>query len=651
MTTNAAPTGRILNVDDNAAGRYVKTRVLTLAGFEVIEAENGAEALAKAAAERPELVLLDVKLPDISGLEVCRRLKSAAETRAILVLQTSASMVDSAHRIKALDGGADSYLVEPIEADELVANVRALLRLSRAEQARREAEHARDESEARFRQLAESITDVFWVVDAPVTHFLYVSPAYDKHWQGQAEQLYSRPSAWFTHVHADDRQRMQQRFAQLMQTEGYQDEYRVVDAAGEERWVTERVFPIRDASGKPTRFAGITQDNTLRKRAELMLIGADRRKDEFLAMLSHELRSPLAPIRSAVDVLSRTRVDADSKANALRIIGRQVEHLARLVDDLLDVARINQGKISLNVGPLQLQAVLNAAIETTRPLMQIKGHELDVELPDAPVWVSGDEVRLTQVFGNLLNNAAKFTPAEGRIEVRVRRGARRVEVSITDNGAGMSADVIPHVFDLFAQAEQALDRSQGGLGVGLSLVKRMLTMHGGDVHAESEGPGKGSRFTVTLPQIEAPEHEAGAPATKPRAGALRILAVDDNADALEAMAMLLESAGHAVHMATHADSALRLAADVTPDVVLLDIGLPGMNGYELAAALRAMKLPNPPVLIAVSGYGREGDRARARDAGFAHHLVKPADPARLFAILGEVGKASAATSRAPTHTG
>jgi PAS domain S-box-containing protein len=632
IASNRAP--RILNVDDNAGARYVKTRVLRQAGFDVIEAVNGREGLDKAHSEKPELILLDVKLPDINGLEVCRRLKNEPETSSILVLQTSASLIDSVHRVRALDAGADSFLVEPIEPEELVASVKALLRLRRAEEAHREVQSALGESEARFRQLAEAMGDVFWIVGTAEARFLYVSPAYVRHWQRDERRLLADAGSWFEAMHADDRARMHERFLRLAESDGYEEEYRILGATGEERWIAERAFPIRDALGRHFRFAGISQDVTLRKRAELLLIEADRRKDEFLAMLSHELRSPLAPIKSAVDILSLQRADADTGARATGIIRRQVDHLARLVDDLLDVARINRGKISLDIAPVELRAVLTSAIETVRPMLESRRHEMALALPAEPLYVNGDAVRLSQVFGNLLNNAAKFTEPGGRIRIEAERRGSRVEVHVSDNGAGIAPEVRSQVFDLFTQAGRALDRSQGGLGIGLSLVKSIVALHGGEVWAESAGLGAGSRFTVRLPLGAAPVEASGGtarPASRRRV--LRMLVVDDNADSVEAMAMLLESLGHRVETATRSDTALEKAAASWPEVVLLDIGLPSMSGYDVARALRAMPFPAPPVLIAISGYGRDSDRALAREAGFDHHLVKPADPQALFAII------------------
>jgi PAS domain S-box-containing protein len=629
---------RVLNVDDNDGARYVKTRLLTHAGFEVLEAASGGEALELARERQPELVLLDVKLPDINGLEVCRLIKQGAATQHILVLQTSASMVDSAHRVRALDAGADSYLVEPIEPEELVANVRALLRLRRAEDAYRRAKSALGESEERFSQLAESITDVFWVLDlqAEVPRFLYVSPAYGQVWRFDTMTLLHEPGRWFAVMHPDDQTRMRARWQPPFGA-GYEEEYRVMSSDGEMRWVAERAFPVSDAAGNVYRLAGVSQDITARKRAELLLKEADRHKNEFLAMLSHELRNPLAPIRNAVDVLYNAPQPLDaSRSKAVSIIGRQVEHMARLVNDLLDVSRISQGKIALATEPVLLDSIVASAIETAAPLIEAKRHRVVVELPAPPVVLQADGVRLAQVFANLLHNAAKFTSASGCIRVEAVLQPDQVQVSIADNGIGIAPEVLPSVFDLFTQADQTLDRAQGGLGIGLSLVKTIVRLHGGEARAESAGPGQGSRFTLTLP-VAAGAPAPALPSALPGAPRLlRVLVVDDNVDSVETMALLLESQGHEVHTAVDGPTAIDRAAELQPDVVLLDIGLPGMSGYEVARALRRQPHPQAMTLVAISGYGRDSDREAAHAAGFDHHLVKPADPERIFEIMAAV---------------
>ncbi|WP_119156677.1 hybrid sensor histidine kinase/response regulator [Caldimonas tepidiphila] len=630
----------ILNVDDNDAARYVKTRVLTLAGFRVVEARTGQEALELTRSEAPELVLLDVKLPDINGLEVCRRLKEDPATATVIVLQTSASLVDSAHRVRALDAGADSYLVEPIDAEELVANVKALLRMRRAEEAHRRAEGALRASEERFRQLAQSVSDVFWVLSPAEAGFEYVSPAYERLWGRSAEPLQRDWQEWFAAIHPEDRARVREGFARLFESGVYEEEYRIVGPDGQARWIAERGFPIRDAQAATHRFAGISQDVTSRKQAELLLLEADRHKDEFLAMLAHELRNPLGPIRSAVDLLARRGERDALDSRAISIIGRQADHLARLVDDLLDISRISHGKINLRVEPVELRAVLQAALETTREFTESRGHQVTLALPGEPIWVRGDAVRLSQVFSNLFNNAAKYTPEGGEIGLYVEPAEHGVRVRVVDNGCGIRAELLPRIFGLFTQGERTLDRSQGGLGIGLSLVRRLVELHGGTVQAASAGPGQGAEFSVVLPVTEAPQPQGAATAEAAASAARRVLVVDDNTDAAEAIGLLLRLHDHEVRVCGDGAEALAAAPVFAPDVVLLDVGLPGMNGYEVARALRRTPQGRGAILVALTGYGSESDRVQAQEAGFDHHLVKPADVEQLLAIIG-AGRAPA----------
>jgi signal transduction histidine kinase len=500
--------GLVLNVDDSDAARYVKTRILRRAGFEVLEAANGAQALAHLAESKPALVLLDVQLPDINGREICARIKADPGLARIVVLQTSASHIDSRHRVASLDAGADGYLVEPMEPEELVANVRALLRMRKAE----------DERQAALEALQE----------------------------------------------------------------------------------------------------------------------ADRRKDEFLAMLAHELRNPLAPIRNAVEILRADDPAVREKARAM--IGRQVRHLARLVDDLMEVSRITQRKVVLQKSAVQLAAVIDSAVEVARPFVEARRQALAVTVEEQPVWLEADAVRLSQVIGNLLHNASKFTPLDGRISLDARRVGDEVRIVVTDDGEGISAEVLPKVFDLFTQGERTLERTQGGLGIGLSLVKGLVTMHGGTVEAESAGPGKGSRFTIRLPMPLVPATQPlprAARASSPMPH--RILVVEDNVDSAEAMLLLLRQSGHEVKTVNDGAEAVGIARIFRPDVILLDIGLPGMDGYELAGKLRGMEETRDARMIAVSGYGQQKDRQRSTDAGFDLHLVKPVDPSRLREAIEAAG--------------
>jgi signal transduction histidine kinase len=497
----------ILNVDDDEAGRYVKSRILRLAGFDVREAATGAAAVQMIQERPPDLVLLDVRLPDVDGRELCRQLKSEARTAQIVVLQTSASHLDAKTRVAALDAGADGYLNVPVEPEELVAHVRALLRM-------RKAEHERQKALEALRE-------------------------------------------------------------------------------------------------------------------------ADRRKDEFLAMLAHELRNPLAPIRNAVEIL-RLSEEREVRERARELVGRQVQHLARLVDDLLEVSRITQRKVVLKRAPVTLASVVESAVEVVRPNYDALRHRLEVELPRGEIWLDVDAVRLSQVLGNLLHNAGKFTGSGGHVKLEARRDGKWLEIRVTDNGVGIAADVLPTVFDLFAQADRSLERSQGGLGIGLSLVKGLVEMHGGTVRAESEGLGRGSTFVVRLPLHEVKPQPARAKAVLVSSPApRRVLVVEDNVDSAESMLLLLRNVGHEVAVVNDGREAVDAALRFKPDVILLDIGLPGVDGFHLAQTLRAMPQTSAARLIAVSGYGQERDRERSKAAGFDLHLVKPVDPRRLTAAIDE----------------
>ncbi|ACC69328.1 response regulator [Paraburkholderia phymatum] len=521
--TVAAPL--ILNVDDNDGARYAKTRVLVHAGFDVVEAATGQGALDQVRTHNPAIVLLDVKLPDISGIEVCSILKRDPQTRSTLILQTSAAAVQSFDKVRALDGGADSYLTEPIEPAELVANVRALLRLHRAEEA------------------------------------------------------------------------------------------------------------LRDA---------------------------DRRKDQFLATLAHELRNPLAPIRNAVELMDpRYHAAEDAVCHARMIARRQVEHLSRLVDDLLDVSRITHGKIALQRECVHLDAAVATAVEANQPFIATKQHTLRVNVPKSACMIYGDPIRVAQVISNLLSNAAKYTPEGGVIELDVSAADGSVTVRVRDNGIGIPPNELADVFNLFMQSEDSLARSEGGLGIGLSLAKTLTELHGGTIEAFSGGLGMGSEFVVTLPMVveqsagkpcdASPDTSAaadGEPAARQPAGEAtpatrrRVMVVDDSVDGAESMSILLEMLGHEVRVMYDGAAAIAAASEFKPEVVLLDIGLPGVDGYQVARALRAEPATAGALLIALTGYGQDTDRQRTRDAGFDHHLVKPAsldDIERVIAADGASG--------------
>ena len=363
---------------------------------------------------------------------------------------------------------------------------------------------------------------------------------------------------------------------------------------------------------------------------------ADRRKDEFLAILAHELRNPLAPMRNAIQILNQGGDDQSVVKYSRDVIDRQIQQMTRLIDDLLDVSRISRNKLELRKESVTLQAVIESAIEASQPMIAESGHQLTLSIPEQPIRLNGDPTRLAQVFLNLLNNAAKYTERGGEIELTAAKDGAQVVVSVADNGIGIPADKVPSLFQMFAQVQDSIARSQGGLGIGLSLVKRLIEMHGGTIEASSEGLGKGSRFTVRLPcdlVAKTVNGQGSGASSGSLTTRLRILVVDDNYDAAITLTMLLKSMGNEVRTVHDGEAAVLMAREFLPEVILLDIGLPKMNGYEVARAIRGEVWSQDVVLIAVTGWGQEDDKARAAAAGFDRHLVKPVDPQTLMKIL------------------
>ncbi len=413
---------------------------------------------------------------------------------------------------------------------------------------------------------------------------------------------------------------------------------REAGAAMEELFVDFVYQPIRGPAGTVEGIFVEGSDVTLRKRVEDELRAANRQKDQFLAMLAHELRNPLAPITTAAQLLQRGSLDPERARHASAIIARQAEHMTALVNDLLDVSRVTRGLVSIENEELDVTGVVNGAVEQVRPLLDAKRQELRVELWHQPLYVSGDRTRLMQVMSNILNNAAKYTPAGGKLILRITAEGEEAVIAVRDSGQGIDPQVLPYIFDLFTQAEPTPDRSQGGLGIGLALVKSLVLLHGGRVSAHSEGLGEGSEFVIRLPLLQAlpaAEMQALAPAAA-ATGSVRVLVVDDNADAAQMLATLLEAHGHEVSVEYDGSGGFARAQRERPEVMLLDIGLPDMDGHELARRLRASSLTEGATLVALTGYGQSEDRERARQAGFDRHLVKPANLSELLRILAEV---------------
>jgi PAS domain S-box-containing protein len=403
------------------------------------------------------------------------------------------------------------------------------------------------------------------------------------------------------------------------------------------------VSPLLDDAGHVVGASKVARDITEKKRAEAALREADRRKDEFLALLAHELRNPLAPLRNGLQVLRLAGRDADTVAQVREMMDRQLEHMVRLIDDLLDIARISQNKIELRRTHVPIAAVIDSAVETARPSIEAEGHELSISLPDEPLFVDADLTRLGQVFSNLLTNSAKYTPPRGRIWVTAERAGKDLVVTVRDTGIGIPAHALPRIFDMFAQVDRSIERSTGGLGIGLALVKGLVEMHGGTVTAVSDGPGMGSTFTVRLPALGAVAKPASARSRSLMHSAAtsgrRILVVDDNRDSAISLAKVLKLLGNDVHTAHDGIQAFESASALRPEVILMDVGMPGQNGYAATRQIRQQPWGRRTIIIALTGWGQEGDRIQSREAGCDGHLVEPVNLPDLEKMLAELTKA------------
>lgn len=444
-------------------------------------------------------------------------------------------------------------------------------------------------------------------------------------------------------THPDDRQRDVDAVQRVLaeRAPGWQHEKRYMRKDGTVRWVLVTGTVLPAVGGKPPLAVAIIQDIHDRKQAEDALRAAneelreaDRRKDEFLAMLAHELRNPLAPLRTALAILQSHTPADEALRRCHDVIGRQVSQMARLLDDLLDVSRLSRGKLMLRRGPVLLQDVLDAAIETSRPLIQQHGHALTVRYAEEPILLDADATRLTQVFGNLLNNAANYTESGGHLEVTAERDRDMACIEVRDNGIGIPAEMIDRVFELFTQASTP-GRGAGGLGIGLALARRLVEMHAGTIHATSEGIGRGSTFVVHLPVVAGRSTPRTADTGQPDGARLsrRVLVADDNTDAAEMVGLLLESAGCTVRLAFGGHAAVREAEAFRPEVVLLDIGMPDLDGYEVCRRIRRQPGGSTMTIVALTGWGQDEDRRRSALAGFDHHVVKPVAPAVLIDIV------------------
>jgi PAS domain S-box-containing protein len=526
--------------------------------------------------------------------------------------------------------------VRTMELEELVGNLR--LREESLRVARRLAEARLRESEEQFKTIADLAPAKIWITNAD-GRCVYLSPKWYAFSGRTPEQ--DLGLGWKEILHPEDKGHLEHVVGDATARRvAFGLDARFLRHDGVYRWMASTGNPRFGESGEFLGFVGVVVDIHERKIFEQELKEAGRRKDEFLATLAHELRNPLAPIRNGLHVMRLAGQDSGSVERARDMIDRQLGQMVRLIDDLLDVSRITSGKIELRRSWINLHDAVQSAVETSRPLIDAQGQDLEVTLPSEPILLDADLTRLAQAFSNLLQNAAKFSERGGRISLTARRDDGRVVVSVRDTGAGIPADLLPHVFGLFMQGDRALGRQQGGLGIGLTLVRRLVELHGGTVEAKSEGAGLGSEFVVTLPVVELPETRVpvGLPPAMAHpvpASRRRVLVVDDNEDSVGSLAELVTLMGHESVAARDGEEALRLAESFRPDTVLLDLGMPRMSGYDVCRALRAKSWGGSMVIVALTGWGQSEDRARTRAAGFDAHIVKPLDPVSLAEFLAK----------------
>lgn len=650
----------ILNVDDTEPLRYAKTRILRAAGHTVHEAGTGAEAMRLIKEVRPELVLIDVKLPDMNGMDISRAIRADPELALTLVLQTSATFVDGSSRIRALDSGADGYLVEPMEPGELIANVRALLRLRRAEEKVRENE--------RLLRLATRAAKLdTWNFD--MTGRSSVSAA-------EFTACCELPSVGqaSTHgqyrLHPEDRPKLDVALAQTLANESeYDVQYRVVGPSGDICWIASQAVVVRNPAGKPLQLIGVGVDITERKLADiereqllrreqsarLEAEDATRLKDEFLATVSHELRTPLNAIIGWIHLLKTGQLDEEAATRAVESIDRSAQSQSQLINDLLDVSRIISGKLRLEMRTITLLSVVEMALDTVKPAIQAKGITLEVDLDAEVGSTAGDPDRLQQVVWNLLTNAVKFSNKGGRISVRLERSGSNALLTVQDDGVGIDPQFLPFVFHPFRQGDGGSTRKHPGLGLGLAIVRQLVELHGGRVRVASPGKGKGSLFTVTLPVRISGEEPAAAvapgsvevaansrPGSLPDLKGVSVLVVDDDEDAREILSTVLVQAGASVTKAADTAEALAHLEHQVPTILLSDIGMPGQDGYAFIRELRrreADKGGRVPA-VALTAYARSDDRFRALASGFQMHIAKPVEVGELLAVVANLAKQS-----------
>lgn len=645
----------ILLVDDHPANLLALEAILADLGHILVKAGSGEEALRQMEGQDFAVVLLDVRMPGLDGFETAKRIRGREPSQHTPIIFLTAQTGDECSPTTAYQLGAVDYLVKPLDPVVVRAKVASFAELFlEKEKARRQADE--------LRMLVQGTTDYAIFLLDPHGRIASWNAGAQRLKGYTADEIIGSHFSRFYPQEALDRGWPAEELRRAEAGGRFEDEGWRVRKDGSLFWANVVITALRDEDGRLRGFSKVTRDLTERKRAEdalrraheelevkvvertrelteanARLAEAARRKDEFLAMLAHELRNPLAPVLNGLHILGLSEADRRTIEQARGMIERQIYHLKRLVDDLLDVSRITRGRVQLRRERLDLAQLIRTAAEDRRPVIEQAGMRLVVDVPQTAVPVAGDATRLTQVLNNLLDNAVKFRNGGSRITIHlsIDGGRRQAVLAVRDEGIGIEPEMFPRLFEAFGQIDRSLERSRGGLGLGLSLVKGLVELHGGDVQAASGGRGLGTEFLIRLPLQEEPATlSEAAPAAPVAAGdSLRILVVEDHVDAANSLRMLLELLGHQVVVAYTGPEGVRLAKEWHPDVVLCDIGLPGLDGYGVADALRHDPATASAQMIAITGYGQEEDRRRAEQAGFDFHLTKPVDPRQLQPLL------------------
>lgn len=645
----------VLIVDDKVPNLLALEAVLGGVGAKLVRATSGAEALAQISEHDFAAILLDVIMPGQDGFQTARLVRREPRARLTpIIFMTAAEnpgfLVEDAYALGAVD-----YITKPFVPAVLRAKVGFFVELYRNKQElkiaeqraadlartehteRRRVTRSLEESEGQLKLITDSVPALISYVGRDLRYQL-VNNTYEEWFGFSRSEMIGRSirevlgeQLWEPLSHKAEE-------ALAGHAISFETEIELNNAGS--RWLLVNYLPDRDANGEVKGIVVLGTDITNQKRIEESLREQDRRKDQFIAMLAHELRNPLGPIRTAMQLLKRSP-DESTVGRVREVVNRQVEHLSHIVDDLLDVSRVSQRKVELRHERLDLAEIVRAVARDDAAIFDNAGVRLTLDLPDEQVWVDGDRTRLTQVIDNLLSNSAKFTEQGGRVRAALRASGQEAILTVEDSGIGMSQALIDRIFEPFAQGDESLERTRGGLGLGLALVKQLLLLHGASVSARSEGPGLGSTFEIRMPTVgsgpqaieadEIPSNE-----TKSRK---RVLIVEDNQDAALSLRILLELSGCEVRVAHTGPDGINAAKAMHPNLVLCDIGLPGMNGYEVAKKLREEEPSEELVLVAMTGYGEEEDRRLAAEAGFDSHLTKPVDPELIERLLANYGEA------------